>query len=72
MFHISVCGLCHIISLYCTKTLVQLWVLKQFSPSDSPTATPAAVRSLTSASHFTVFINCLSIQRGYYNSAMVA
>lgn len=37
--------------------MVQLWVLKQFSPCDSPIATPAAVHSLTSASHFTVFLN---------------
>lgn len=37
MFHISVCGICHIISLYNIKALVQLlWELKQFSPSGSP------------------------------------
>lgn len=48
---------CNIISLYSIKALVQLWVLKQFSPSDSPIAVPAAVHSLTSASHFTVFVN---------------
>lgn len=28
---------CHIISLYSIKALVQLWVLKQFSPSGTPT-----------------------------------
>lgn len=48
---------CHIISLYSTKALVQLRVLKQFSLFDSPIATPLAAHSLTSASHITVFIN---------------
>lgn len=36
---------CHIISLYSRKASVQLWVVKQLSPCDSPIAMPAAEHS---------------------------
>lgn len=48
---------CHIISLYSIKAQLWLELLKQFSPADSPIAMPAAARSLTPASHSTVFLN---------------
>lgn len=49
---------CHIISVYRRKASVQLWVVKQFSPSDSPIAMPAAEHSYLSKPLYCIFKCC--------------
>lgn len=54
-------ALCHTISLHSTEVSVQLWAVKQFSPSNSSIATPAAECSLTFESHFPVFLDAFLV-----------